>query len=108
MAIASFSLSRTLRLALLFSAVALLLSADVASAQGRRARLSKDLAERLRAGDAREASVIVTGTDAQVTTLAARHGLRITKRLATGAVVDVPAGALAGLADDPQRADDAR
>ena len=50
----------------------------------------------------REASVIVTGTDAQVNTLAARHGLRITKRLVTGAVVDVPAGALAALADDPQ------
>ena len=69
--------------------------------RGRHARLSSDLAERLRAGDQREASVIVTGTDAQVDALAARHGLRIKKRLATGAVVDVPAGALAALADDP-------
>ena len=101
MAISNASVARTIRLALTLSAAALLLSADVASAQGRHARLSRDLAERLRAGDIREASVIVTGTDAQVNTLAARHGLRVKKRLATGAVVDVPAGALAALADDP-------
>ena len=45
---------------------AFLLSGDAGSAQGRHARLSRDLAERVRAGDVREASVIVTGTDAQV------------------------------------------
>ena len=102
MAIA-FSLTRTLRRALMLSAAAsLLLSADIASAQGRHARLSKDLDALLSAGDTREVSVIVTGTDAQVNTLVGRHGLRITKRLVTGAVVDVPAGALAALADDPQ------
>ena len=101
MAIASFSLTWTLRLALMLSAAALLLSADMASAQGRHARLSRDLDALLSAGDTSEVSVIVTGTEAQVNTLAARHGLRITKRLVTGAVVDVPAGALAALADDP-------
>ena len=90
MTIVSPSPARHLRIALTLSVLALLLSADAASAQGRHARLSRDLAERLRAGDAREASVILTGTDAQVNTLAARHGLRITKRLVTGAVVDVP------------------
>jgi serine protease AprX len=76
--------------------------ADMAAAQGRpHARVSSDLAERLLAGDEREASVILTGTDAQVDALAARHGLRVAKRLATGAVVDVPAGTLAALAGDP-------
>ena len=32
--------------------------------------------------------------------IAARHGLRVAKRLATGAVLEVPAGALTGLAND--------
>jgi serine protease AprX len=102
MTIASCSLARNLRFAVTLGVLALFLSADMASAQGRHARLSRDLAERLRAGDAREASVIVTGTDAQVTTLAARHGLRIKKRLATGAVVEVPEGMLEALANDPE------
>jgi len=93
--------TRNLRFVLVLSTAAFVLSADAASAQGRHARLSKDLAERVRSGDFREASVIVTGTDAQVQSLAVRHGLRIKKRLATGAVVEVPAGTLAALADDP-------
>src|SRR5262245_37203189 len=99
------AIARTLNLTSIFCTVAVvfLVTADAAWAQGgRHARLSSDLAERIRVGDQREASVIVTGTEAQVNALAARHGLRITKRLATGAVVDVPAGALATLADDPQ------
>jgi serine protease AprX len=102
MAIASASVSRIpgFTLTLCVAAVVLAL-ANPASAQGRHARLSSDLAERVRAGDAREASVIITGTAAQVNGLAARHGLRVKKRLSTGAVVDVPAGRLAGLANDP-------
>src|SRR5262245_39332927 len=103
MAIVSSSILRTLRLtAILPVAVSVFICADAASAQDKRhARLSSDLAERVRVGDQREASVIVTGTAAQVDTLAARHGLRVSKRLATGAVVEVPAGALAALANDP-------
>src|SRR6185503_6373221 len=97
---ASFN-TRNLRFTVVLCAAAFLLSADSASAQGRHARLSRDLSERLRTGDVREASVILTGTDAQVQDLAVRHGLQIKKRLATGAVVEVPAGALAELADDP-------
>ena len=97
---ASFT-TRNLRFTSVLCAAAFLLSADAASAQGRHARLSSDLAERLRAGDVREASVIVTGTCAQVQDLAVRHGLQVKKCLATGAVVEVPAGALAALADDP-------
>lgn len=72
-----------------------------AVAQGRRARLSEDLVERLRNGDTTDTSVIVTGTQATVNALAARHGLRVRKRLQSGAVLDVPAGALALVADDP-------
>ena|SRR5688572_30686097 len=72
-----------------------------ASAQGRRARLSEDLVERLRSGDTTETSVIVTGTQSQVNALAERHGLRIRKRLHSGAVVDIPAGWLSAVAYDP-------
>ena len=92
---ASFT-TRNLRFTSALCAAAFLLSADAASAQGRHARLSSDLAERLRAGDVREASVIVTGTCAQVQDLAVRHGLQIKKCLATGAVVEVPGGSVGG------------
>ena len=70
-----------------------------ASAQ-RRARLSDDLAARLGAGDAAGTSVIVTGTAEQIDGVAARHGLRVRKRLQGGAVLEVPAGRLADLASD--------
>ena len=76
--------------------MALLVSPDDAAAQSRRrAHLSEDLQARLRAGDPTDTSVIVTGTQARVDAIAARHGLRIRKRLESGAVLDVPAGRLA-------------
>jgi serine protease AprX len=84
----------------LLSAGVLLGAAD-AHAQGRRARVSSDLAERIDAGDAGATTVIVTGTDAQLGQLVARHRLGVVKRLATGAVLEVPAGALAAVAADP-------
>jgi subtilisin family serine protease len=91
-----------LTLVALFVPAVLLVGVDHASAQGRGARLSRDLAARLAAGDTAETSVIVTGTDERVARLAARHGLRITKRLETGAVLEVPAGGLAALAADAE------
>ena len=77
--------------------LALSLPAVDAVAQG---RLSKDIARKVQRGDATETTVIVTGTPAQVDMLARRHGLRLKKRLRSGAVLDVPAGTLAALADD--------
>ena len=71
-----------------------------AAAEGRRARLSDDLVQRLQAGDTAGDTVIVTGSQAQVSAVAARHGLAIRKRLKTGAVLDVPAGALDALSRD--------
>ena len=68
------------------------------SAQGRRARVSEDLAEQIQAGSVEGTCVIVPGTNAQVDAVAARHGLRIHKRLKSGAVLDVPAGSLGALA----------
>src|SRR5207253_347592 len=86
--------------ALVLSATMLLLLSAHADAQGRRARLSHDLVERLGPGDTSATSVIVTGTPQRVAAIAARHGLRIRKRLQSGAVLDVPAGHLRELADD--------
>ena len=77
--------------ATLVCAVALLLPATDVSAQGR-ARLSSDLQNRIQAGSTEETCVIVPGTNAQVDAIAARHGLRIQKRLKSGAVLQVPAG----------------
>ena len=76
---------------------ALFLSVTDVSAQ---ARISADLKDRLQAGDNAATSVIVTGTQAQVDAIATRYGLRVRKRLTSGAVLDVPAGRLAGLAAD--------
>ena len=60
---------------------AVLLGPIDASAQGRRARLSRDLVQRLESVTDTATCVIVPGTRAQVDGLAARHGLTIRKRL---------------------------
>lgn len=68
--------------------------------QGRRARLSSDLRQRLDNGNPRDESVILTASAARIQRIAARHGLTVTKWLDHGAVLAVPAHAVAGLADD--------
>ena len=84
-----------------FTAVALLVAReDVAAQSRRRAHLSEDLQARLRAGDSTDTSVIVSGTQARIDAIAARHGLRIRKRLESGAVLDVPAGRLGEVTED--------
>jgi serine protease AprX len=75
-------------------------SAQQHTVRANRARLSHDLVARLRSGDTSDTSVIVTGSQARVDRLAARHGLRVSKRLESGAVLDVPAGKLAAVAND--------
>ena len=87
------------RILALASCLALLGASD-AAAQGRRARMSEDLERKIASGDASATSVILSGSQATVDELAARHGLHVSRRLKSGAVVDVPAGALAGLAQD--------
>ena len=92
------------RAAASLAAIALAGAAATASAQppahAPRARLSADLADRLRTGDSDSTTVIVTATRAQVDDVAARHGLRVRKYLRTGAVLDVPARGLDALASD--------
>ena len=81
-------------------AVAVVLAPSSVSAQGRRARLSEDLADQIRAAATTPTCVILPGSQAHIDTLATRHGLRVRKRLAAGALVDVPAASLASLAAD--------
>ena len=86
---------------LLCAAVTLLAGvAQAAGAQSHPAHLSDDLKHHIDSGDATASTVIVSGTAAQVNAIAARHGLRVLRRLTSGAVLDVPAGHLSELADD--------
>lgn len=76
--------------------------AGQATSQGRTARVSDDLIGRIRSGDSSATTVIVTGTAAQIDSVAKRHGLRVRRRLESGAVLDVPAGKLAGVTRDSE------
>jgi serine protease AprX len=98
-------LSALLRLFLAVCVLAGVLGApsDATAQQGARtwrARLSRDLVEHLQKGNSRDETVILTGSAERVDRVAARHGLRVTKRLSTGSVLEVPAGSLLGLAED--------
>src|SRR5689334_11997316 len=93
------SLSLKAALKLLLALVIGLVTASTASAQ--HARVSKDIAERLRNGDGSTTRVIITGSRASVEAVATRHGLKVRKWLQNGASIDVPAGFLARVADDP-------
>jgi serine protease AprX len=76
-------------------------NAAAAAPSARRAKLSEDLADKLRDGDFNGTTVIFTGTQGRVNEVAARHGLRVVKRLNSGAVLEVPAYRLEALATDP-------
>ena len=65
-----------------------------------RARSPTTSSQRLQAGDTAADTVIVTGSARRVSAVAARYGLTVRKRLKTGAVLDVPAGALEALSRD--------
>src|SRR3712207_1783021 len=91
-----------LRVTCIAATVALAGLAPEADAAGARARLSRDLVERLSTGDLADTDVILTGTQARVDALAARHRLTLRKRLKSGAAVTVPAGGLEALASDPE------
>jgi len=64
------------------------------------ARLSQDLAQRLRDGDGSSTRVIMTGSRPGIEAVAARYGLRVRKWLQNGAALEVPAGFLGRVADD--------
>jgi len=97
-------MSRALVLRVLFAwatvLVASVVSVPDAVAGGRRARVSEDLARRIDAGDPSSTSVIITGTQASIDAIAARHGVIVRKRLKTGAVLEVDGSQLGALAND--------
>ena len=94
---------RVVRLALSCLALSgLVLAPASADAQSHHARVSRDLELRLQAGDTDATSVIVAGSPERIARIAARHGLRITKQLETGAVLEVPAGTLSAVANDSE------
>src|SRR5689334_6496053 len=99
---------RVYRVAMLSVVVVSMLAAQAAQAQGRRARLSEDLAKTLDQGDISTTAspetkqVILGGGQAKALRIAVKHGLRVSKVLATGAVLDVPSGSLAALASDAE------
>ena len=65
----------------------------------RHARLSADLEDHLAAGSS-TIDLIVHGTRAEVTALASRYNLVVTRYLKSGAVLRVTAGQLAALSED--------
>src|SRR5688572_26599776 len=67
----------------------------------RKPRLSKDLADHVSARSDAPVSVIVSGTDAEVETLAARYGATIKRRIKGGAVLDLTGGQLVAMSEDP-------
>ena len=83
-----------------FAVIALLALAGLDAEAAGRAKLSRDLIERL--GSAREQAVrvIVSGDDAMIDRLAARHGARVAKRLDGAAVLEVSERALDALSQD--------
>jgi len=85
---------------LVVAGVVAALPATLNAQSAHRARLSQDLVQRIDAGDTQATSVIVTGSQERIDRIAARLGLRVHKRLESGAVLDVPAGSLAALASD--------
>ena len=89
------------RLRRVFYATAICLVATATLEAGpHRARLSRDLVDRLASGRTDTATVIVSGTAAEVQTIAERHGGRVTKLLRGAAVVEIAGDRLEGLAGD--------
>src|SRR5919198_4281228 len=72
-----------------------------AFADSHRARLSRDLSDRLAARDERATDVIVDGRPEVIDAVAARYGAKVKRRLQTGAVLEVTGGQLDALSQDP-------
>ena len=82
--------------------IALLALACLDAEAAGRARLSRDLVERLGSVRERAVRVIVSGDDEGIDRLAARHGARVAKRLDGGAVLELAERTLDALSEDPE------
>jgi serine protease AprX len=91
-----------LRTILTVAAIALAFTLSLrGAAQPHRAHLSDDLLRHEARGSSERVRTILRGSAAEVEAVARRHGLRIVKRLAGGAVVGVSSQELKRLAADP-------
>src|SRR5262245_41459785 len=81
--------------------VVLALFATTVEADPHRARLSKDLESRIAAARGEPTTVIVSGSDEQVRTLATKYGAVLKKSIRGGAVLEVTGGQLEAISDDP-------
>ena len=92
---------RSRRVVSVASVLLVCLAAPLAThAESRRARLSRDLADRLNSRIEAPTDVIVTASDAAIDQLAIRYGARLKKRIAGGAVMEVTGGQLDALSLD--------
>ena len=80
--------------------LACLAAAAPVEAGQHRARLSRDLSERLAGRGGAATDIIVSGTDDEVQTIATRYGARVKKRLQGRVVLEVTAGQLQDLSQD--------
>lgn len=97
---ASISLSARATRLFTLGAVLCVLGAGTVRADPHRARLSRDLEDRLASGQEAASRVIVTGTPEVVGALATRYGARLVKGVHGGAVLEVTTGQLAALSRD--------
>ena len=86
----------------LFCVAICLLIAVAADAGPRRAKLSKDLADRLASGNTEKTSVFLKGDHARAAAIAQRHQGRVKKQLRGLSVVEFSAEALDAVSQDPE------
>ena len=91
---------RAIGLSLFAALVAMLLWPADLQADPHRARLSRDLTERLASASNASGDVILEGDRAKVEALASRYGLRVKRFMTQGAVVEVNGGQLHALSQD--------
>src|SRR5215204_5303489 len=93
--------SRAFVAGILAAAALVAASATPAGAQSHRARLARDLAERLAQRIEAATEVIVDVPDAQIDLLTARYGVRLKKRLHGSGVFEATGGQIEALSQDP-------
>src|SRR5690242_6321092 len=98
---ANFTLARRLRLFVFAALVAAVAAAPVFAQAPHRARLSRDLAERLQQRIEAPTEIIVSASDAVVDGLTARYGARLKKRIQGGAVLEATGGQIDAISQDP-------
>src|SRR5258708_35986943 len=79
------------------AAVALVVAPATSYAQSHRARLSRDVSERIEQRIAASTEIIVSANDSSIDQLVARYGARLKKRIHGGAVLEATGGQIDAL-----------